>query len=223
MLSYCLSRPPLSLLSSESGSSRKPRSHHNPGLAAASLLTASCFPGFPCHRTPVGWSWRPHPPRHRFHRGLRRVPHVHFALCSFVKYLRRWLPVHLPPLHLPPASPPSRSRCPFARLPLLPLLPLLSLPPCPLVLAAAFPPPPPHPKTPPHLPFRCRTFLLLEAPPLLARAWPLRLLLHPRLLNPAFSVDGDGDVQTHDGPVDKAELATVPTTLLGSTGRNPEK
>ena len=38
----------------------------------------------------------------------------------------------------------------------------------------------------------------------------------------AFSVDGDGDAQTHDGPVDKAKLATVPTTLLGSTGRNPE-
>ena len=48
----------LPLLSSESGSSRKPRSHHNPGLTAASLLTASCFPGFPCHRTPVGWSWQ---------------------------------------------------------------------------------------------------------------------------------------------------------------------
>ena len=41
--------------------------------------------------------------------------------------------------------------------------------------------------------------------------------------SPSFSVDGDGDVQTHDGPVDKAKLATVPTTLLGSTGRNPEK
>ena len=40
---------------------------------------------------------------------------------------------------------------------------------------------------------------------------------------PSFSVDGDGDVQTHDGPVDKAKLATVSTTLLGSTGRNPEK
>ena len=40
---------------------------------------------------------------------------------------------------------------------------------------------------------------------------------------PSFSVDGDGDIQTHDGPVDKAKLATVPTTLLGSTERNPEK
>ena len=45
----------------------------------------------------------------------------------------------------------------------------------------------------------------------------------PRLLNLANSVDGDGDVQTHDGPVDKAKLAAVPTTLPGSTGRNPEK
>ena len=30
-------------------------------------------------------------------------------------------------------------------------------------------------------------------------------------------------VQTHDCPVDNAKLATVSTTLLGSTGRNPEK
>jgi len=37
------------------------------------------------------------------------------------------------------------------------------------------------------------------------------------------SVDDDGDAQTHDGPVDKAKLATVPTKLLGSMGRNPEK
>ena len=51
------------------------------------------------------------------------------------------------------SSSPPRSRCPFARLPLLPLLPL---PPSPLVLAAAFPPPsrpPPPPKPPPHLSF----------------------------------------------------------------------
>jgi len=40
---------------------------------------------------------------------------------------------------------------------------------------------------------------------------------------PSFYVDGDGDVQTHDGPVDKAKLATFPTNPLGSTGRNPEK
>jgi len=44
----------------------------------------------------------------------------------------------------------------------------------------------------------------------------------PRLRNLVFTVDGDGNVQTHDGPVDKAELATVSTTLLGSTRRNPE-
>ena len=40
---------------------------------------------------------------------------------------------------------------------------------------------------------------------------------------PSISVGGDGDIQTHDGPVDKTKLATVPTTLPGSTGRNPEK
>ena len=40
---------------------------------------------------------------------------------------------------------------------------------------------------------------------------------------PSFSVDGDRDIQTHDGPVDKAKPATVSTTLLRSTGRNPEK
>ena len=38
-----------------------------------------------------------------------------------------------------------------------------------LVLVAAFPPPPPHPNTPPHLPFLRRTPLHLEVPPPLAR------------------------------------------------------
>ena len=92
----------------------------------------------------------------------------------------------------------------------------------PLALAASLFPPPPHPKTPPNFPFRRRTLLLLEASPVLARAWPLRLLVKPRLLNLASFVDGKGDDRNHDGPVDKAKLATVSTTLLGSTGRNPE-
>ena len=30
-------------------------------------------------------------------------------------------------------------------------------------------------------------------------------------------------METHDGTVDKAKLATLRTTILGSTGRNPEK
>jgi len=31
------------------------------------------------------------------------------------------------------------------------------------------------------------------------------------------------NLSTADSPVNKAKLATLPTTLLGSTGRNPEK
>ena len=38
---------------------------------------------------------------------------------------------------------------------------------------------------------------------------PVVALMRQRLLNLAFSVHGDGDVQTHDSPVDKAKLATV--------------
>jgi len=79
--------------------------------------------------------------------------------------------------------------------------------PSPLALAAAPPPPPLPPKIPLRLPFRRRTPLLLEAPPLLARA------SLPQV-KPPFC-------RTHDGPVDKAKLATVFTTLLESTGRNP--
>jgi len=86
-----------------------------------------------------------------------------FFLSSF-PWLVALLSVSLPPLH-PPPSPPPRSCCPFARLPLLPLLPL---PPGLLVLAAAFPPPPPHPKTPPHLPFQRRTPLYRFS------RWPMR-------------------------------------------------
>jgi len=37
------------------------------------------------------------------------------------------------------------------------------------------------------------------------------------------TVDSDGGVQTHDGPVGKAKLVKVSTTLLGLTGRKPEK
>ena len=65
---------------------------------------------------------------------------------------------------------------------LLPVTPLLPLPSSPLVLAAAFPTLPPHPTTPPHLSFRCRTLLLLEVPPPLARAWLPQL--KPLLLPP---------------------------------------
>ena len=48
-------------------------------------------------------------------------------------------------------------------------------------------------------------------------------MLHPSLLNPAFLVDGDEDVQTHDGPVDKAKLAKVSTTLLEDTRGETKK
>jgi len=40
---------------------------------------------------------------------------------------------------------------------------------------------------------------------------------------PASTVDDDGYVRTQDGSVYKAEQATVPTTLLESTGRNREQ
>ena len=52
---------------------------------------------------------------------------------------------------------PPLLRCPFANLPLLAHLLL----PSPLVLAAALAPSPPHPKTPPHLPFLRHTLLRL--------------------------------------------------------------
>jgi len=69
--------------------------------------------------------------------------------------------------------------------------------------------------------------LLLLLSPKINYQDPLRLLLYPRLLALAFSIDGDGDVQTHDGPVDKVKLTAVSATcwdqMLGSTGRNPEK
>jgi len=61
------------------------------------------------------------------------------------------------------------------------------------------------------------------AAPAAAQSIGLGGLIPAAAATPAFSVHVDGDVQTHDGPVDKVKLATVPTTLPVSTGRNPEK
>ena len=65
------------------------------------------------------------------------------------------------------------------------------------------------------------TVLPLLLPQLLPLLLPLSY--HSHFSIQSSTVDVDGDVQTHDGPVNKAKLAAVPTTLLGSTGRNPEK